>query len=129
MFVFMLGANAFVKKKLAIANSESRQQIEDHIGAGKFDKILAKQKEYMDDYFDKLYPNEDEAEETEAKQLEEAEVVEENKEAEEVVEAKAEATEEVKTEEKTEEVKDAEVVSETTEEKKDDAEVVETKAE
>lgn len=64
MFIGMLISNSFVKKKMNAANLESRAKIEDHIGKGKFNKLLNDQKEYMDTYFEKLYPQENEDEES-----------------------------------------------------------------
>lgn len=116
MFIGMLVANQLVKKKMNAARFESTSEIEKHIGKGKFDTLLNKQKDYMDKYFDELYPAEDvEGENTEVAE-ENTEALAEPVEAEE--EAKeAEATE--VTEEENKEVTATEGEAEATEESTD----------
>lgn len=99
-FIGMIIVNSYTRKKVMEANVKSRNEITEFLGQNKFDEILKKQKEYIDEYYDKLYPNDNEDdEELEAPEVEDA--TEENTP---VVEEK---TEEVKeeTEEKTEEEK------------------------
>ena len=119
LFIAMIFANSFTKKKITEENTSSRKKIIDHFGEDNFNALIDKQKAYMDDYFQKLYPVEETTEEAPVEAVEapveEAEVVEEAKAEEVVEEAKAEevtetpaeevaeVTEEAATEEKTEE--------------------------
>ena len=43
-------------------NVKSVGLIKKHLGENKFDKLLEKQKEYMDNYYDSLYPDDEEDE-------------------------------------------------------------------
>ena len=82
-FLGMLFVNSFTRKKVMEANIKSRNQISDLLGQNKFDDILKKQKEYIDDYYDKLYPNDDEDEtedDVEGEEASKVEVLEEPKE-------------------------------------------------
>ncbi len=98
-FIGMIIVNSFTRKKVMEANVKSRNEISDFLGQNKFDDILKKQKEYIDEYYDKLYPNdeaeEDEDEDTDALEAEDAKVIEEPKteEAEVIEEPKAEEAE------------------------------------
>ena len=59
----MFFVNRLTKKKIYDANVSSIETIKKIVGgAKKFDEILDKQKTYMESYYDKLYPQEDEEE-------------------------------------------------------------------
>lgn len=62
-FIAMLVVNKSMKKKILLANKESRDLIIKKIGEKKFDKLLDAQKEYIDAYYDSLYANDEETEE------------------------------------------------------------------
>ena len=62
-FVAMLFCNRLTKKKIYDANVSSVDMIKKHLGEKNFDSLLDKQKEYMDAYYDALYPEEEEEEE------------------------------------------------------------------
>ncbi len=63
-FVFMLFVNRLTKKKIYDANAQSVELIKKSVGGkDKFDDLINRQKDYMDKYYDALYP-EEEAEET-----------------------------------------------------------------
>ena len=121
MFIGMLISNGFVKKKMSEANYESREEIEKHLGKGKFNQLLNQQKEYMDNYFDNLYPP---LEDEENNKEEKVEVIDEK--TEEIAEDTK--VEETKVEDETEEVKEAEV-QETLEEAKEEPVQEEAKVE
>lgn len=95
-FVAMLFSNSFTKKAIMRENVASRDLIIKHFGENKFDKLIDRQKEYMDAYYENLYPQDEDDEE-----IEEDSVEEDN----EVVEA--EATED----DKKEEIEEAEIVN------------------
>lgn len=105
-FVVMLFFNRLTKKKIYDANVQSVEEIKKCVGGSKnFDALIDAQKEYMDAYYDALYPS-DEEEEEEAVSEEETKALEEQPEA--------EAEEKVETEESTE--KEAEEEKEETNE-------------
>ena len=62
-FIAMLFINTRTKKAIMQENVNSRKMIVEKIGQEHFDKLLEAQKEYMDEYYDKLYPSEEEDEE------------------------------------------------------------------
>lgn len=111
-FIGMIFVNSYTRKKVMQANVDSRNKISDILGKNKFDDILKKQKEYIDDYYDKLYPNDEVEEEADDFDDEEKPLELENKEEEQKGEAQEESKEEVK----------AEIVEE---EKKEEAEKTE----
>lgn len=92
-FVAMLFCNRLTRKKIYDANAASVELIKKSLGGTKaFDDLIERQKNYMDAYYDSLYPEEeDEEEEAIAEETstptEEVEIVEESA---------VEATEEVK---------------------------------
>ncbi len=59
-FVAMLFCNRLTKKKIYDANVSSVDMIKKHLGEKNFDSLLDKQKQYMDNYYDALYPEEEE---------------------------------------------------------------------
>ena len=71
----MLLVNRKIKSKILAANKVSRGLIVEAVGEKKFDKLLNAQKEYMDAYYEALYPSDEE------EKLEETteEVIEETK--------------------------------------------------
>lgn len=61
-FGAMLFVNRFTKKKIYDANVSSVEEIKKCVGGSKnFDELIEKQKNYMDSYYDALYPQEEEA--------------------------------------------------------------------
>lgn len=88
MFVAMIFVNMKIKKVIVNENAKSRQLIVDHFGGNRFDELIELQKSYMDEYFNKLNPVEEEntdsenaenTENTENVEAEEAATTEENK--------------------------------------------------
>lgn len=83
-FIVMLLINSKTKKSIVAENIKSRDLIVQYLGQDKFDKLLDEQKNYMDEYYKNLYPDNDiEDEEVESvaddsNSIEEIEVVEEN---------------------------------------------------
>jgi hypothetical protein len=75
-FIAMLIVNRMIKSKVLIANRESRDLIIKTIGEKKFDKLLDAQKEYMDAYYESLYPEDEIQEEAEAVEIEDTKEVE-----------------------------------------------------
>lgn len=67
--VGMIFINRLSKKKIYDENARSVDLIKKHLGSKKFEKLLDDQKDYMDAYFDALYPEDEEEslEETEEK--------------------------------------------------------------
>lgn len=99
-FIVMLVCNSKTKKAIMKENIKSRDEIIKLLGEEKFDKLLEQQKEYMDQYYQNLYPA-DEEDDQEGEILDgttdetkELEVVEEVKETEE--EIKEESKEDLK---------------------------------
>lgn len=109
MFIALIFVNMFVRKKIMLESNKSRAEIQNILGEEKYEALINAQKAYMDEYFDKLNPPvEENAEEKPEGEVEEVEVVNEEKEASnenEVVEAETEKTE-------VEETKEAEVEKE-----------------
>ncbi len=95
-FIAMIFVNSYNRKKIMQSNVESRNKIIEILGQNEFDDILKKQKEYIDDYFDKLYPSDldDEDENEEKESNEEIKNLEEKTEELESKEENAEKTEE-----------------------------------
>ncbi|MDE7106592.1 MAG: hypothetical protein K2O22_05450, partial [Anaeroplasmataceae bacterium] len=101
-FVVMLFCNRYTRKKIYDANAASVELIKKTLGGAKeFDDMLERQKNYMDSYYDSLYPDdedefeEEDSEELPAPQPEEVEVVEDSavEETKEVEEAEADKNE------------------------------------
>lgn len=61
MFIAMIFVNYKTKKAIMNENVKSRDLIIKHFGEKKFDSLIDKQKEYMDTFFDNLYPEDKEA--------------------------------------------------------------------
>ena len=62
VFGVMLFFNRLTKKKIYEANVQSVDHIKKEIGSKQFDVLLDRQKEYMDSYYDALYPEDTEEE-------------------------------------------------------------------
>ncbi len=94
MFIAMIFVNMRIKKVVLNENTKARQEIIDYLGESKFDALIEAQKSYMDEYYENLYPkNEEDADNQAVENTEEnkevAEATENNTEA----EAKEEQTE------------------------------------
>ena len=88
MFIAMIFVNMKIKKVVLNENTKARQEIIDYLGEGKFDALIEAQKSYMDEYYENLYPkNEEETSE------ETVETAEENKEEEAPAQNESEASE------------------------------------
>lgn len=61
-FIGTIVVNRWTKKRIYDENVKSVGLIKKHLGENKFDKLLEKQKEYMDNYYDSLYPDDEEDE-------------------------------------------------------------------
>ncbi len=97
-FVVMMFCNRLTKKKIYDANVASVELIKKSLGGTKnFDELIDKQKEYMDRYYEALYPEDAEEQETEV--LEEPVAEEMPKKDLEVLEEQQPQTPEVKNEE------------------------------
>ena len=59
LFIVMIVTNSYTKKKITEENIKSRQKVMDIFGEEGFNASIDKQKNYMDDYFKKLYPEEE----------------------------------------------------------------------
>lgn len=98
-FVVMMFCNRLTKKKIYDANVASVELIKKSLGGTKhFDELIDKQKEYMDRYYEALYPEEEETEQ-EAELLEQPVAEEMPKKDLEVLEEQQPQTPEVKNEE------------------------------
>lgn len=87
-FIVMLVINSKTKKAIVAENIKSRDLIVKHLGQNRFDALLDAQKNYMDEYYQNLYPeDEEEAEENETDAIEAP--VEEVQEIDNLEEAKA----------------------------------------
>ncbi len=102
-FIAMIFSNSYTRKAIMKENVASRDLIIKHLGENKFDKLIERQKEYMDAYYENLYPADEEDEEvTEEDSADEAEAIEAEPSNEEIVDA---------------EIVDAEIVDDSVEEK------------
>lgn len=98
-FIAMLVVNSFTRKKVMQENMNSRNKIAEVLGQDEFDNILKTQKDYMDAYYQAMYPDDEDFEaEEEAKEEATVEAVEEPK-AEEAAEEAKEEVKEVETKE------------------------------
>ena len=106
-FIGMLVVNSFTRKKVMQENMNSRNKIAEVLGQDEFDNILKTQKDYMDAYYQAMYPDDEDFEaEEEAKEEATVEAVEEPKAEEAAEEVKEEAAEEAKEEVKEVETKE-----------------------
>lgn len=96
--VAMFVGNGRVKKAIMQENINSREMICKHLGQNRFDKLLESQKEYMDEYYNNLYENE-ESDDLDDESNEETALIEENKAEDKVINAESEVVEETVTEE------------------------------
>lgn len=76
-FLAMLFSNSYTKKAIMKENIASRDLIIKHLGEKKFDKLIDRQKEYMDAYYENLYPADEEDEEEFDESSENEDIVEE----------------------------------------------------
>lgn len=77
-FVVMLFFNRLTKKRIYDANVKSVEEIKKCVGGSKnFDALIEAQKNYMDSYYDALYPSDEEDEEESALEEEQLEAVSE----------------------------------------------------
>jgi len=113
LFIAMIIANSLTKKKITAENMSSRDKIIKHFGEAEFNALIDKQKAYMDDYFQKLYPTSEEESDVPTEPTEEAQL--ENK-AEETVEEAAPVEETVEEAPVAEETAEEAPVEETVEE-------------
>ncbi len=107
-FIAMIVVNSITRKKVMAENMKSRDLIAGVLGQDEFDNILKTQKDYMDAYYQAMYPDDADVEAEEAEETkEETPALEESKNVteepvQEETEAKEEASEEVKEETKEE---------------------------
>ncbi|MCR5231706.1 MAG: hypothetical protein K6B64_03575 [Acholeplasmatales bacterium] len=96
LFVVMIVTNSMTKKKITKENIKSREKVIAIFGEETFNATIDKQKNYMDDYFKKLYPEDEEEFNSEEKPEEETPALEnEQKEDSEEATDEKEVTEEV----------------------------------
>jgi hypothetical protein len=80
-FIAMITVNRTIKSKVLVANKESRDLIVKTIGEKKFEKLLDAQREYMEAYYQALYPEDEVTEEVETvAEVEETKIEEEKNE-------------------------------------------------
>lgn len=60
MIVVMFIGNSKVRKSIMRENINSRDLISKHLGQNRFEKLIEAQKEYMDQYYANLYPDDEE---------------------------------------------------------------------
>ncbi len=56
MFIGMIFINTQTKKKIVNENVKARDKVAEYLGGKRFDELLDLQKEYMDDFYKNLYP-------------------------------------------------------------------------
>jgi len=118
-FIAMIGVNSYNRRKIMAENVKSRNLIIEHMGQNKFDSILEAQKNYIDQYYAALYPEDSEEE------LDENEVKEESEE----VNAKDDEVVDLTDDEKKTQEEAKEEAKEETKEEKQDALVEDVKEE